>query len=253
MELIPFPLGSTGGAKLLRLFRNHSLRLFYFFSAIALSFLLNSCGGSGGPSNGQGGVFGPSVSGEPHAFRGAGVIGDPKYLIGGTLAQGRAGDVLLQNDKIRLIIQKPRRNAGVMLYGGNIIDADVTRGAGESGQDTFGTTFPLINVSWTPFYQRLEVMHADFAHGPAVVRATGVLNVYDYIQTSIIVPFARVVKGVNLFFPRQYNDVLNPFQNMPKLRKISTTVVTDYVLRADKNYLIIQTHLLNNGTEPVPM
>src|SRR4029453_14283482 len=120
MELKTFTLGSSGGAKLLKLLKNSSCRLSFFFIAIALSFLLNSCGGSGGPSNGQGGVFGPSVSGEPHAFRGAGVVNDPQYLIGGTLAQGRIGDVLLQNDKIRLIIQKPRRNAGVMLYGGNI-------------------------------------------------------------------------------------------------------------------------------------
>src|SRR5262245_43805056 len=178
MELRPFTLGSSGGAKLLRLFKNHIYRLPFLFSVIGLSFLLNSCGGSGnGGGGGAAGVFGPSVSGEPHAFRGAGVINDSKYLIGGTLAHGRVGDVLLQNDKIRVIIQKPRRNSGVALYGGNIIDADLTRGAGEPGHDTFGITMPLINVSWTPFYQKLEVMNADFTKGPVVVRASGVLNV----------------------------------------------------------------------------
>jgi hypothetical protein len=161
------------------------------------------------------------VSGEAFTFRGAGVIGDNKYLIGGPLAQGRVGDILLQNDNIRLIIQKPRRNAGVALYGGNIIDGDILRPPSEGGHDNFGITFPLINVSWTPYYQRLEVLNANFSSGPVVVRATGVLNVYDYIQTSIIVPFARIVKGVQLSFPDQYNDVLNPFMNMPKLKKVS--------------------------------
>lgn len=228
------------------------------FSVLFLSgfiFLsLFSCGGNGGGgSSGISGVFGPNVSGDPFLFRGAGVIGDSQYLIGGPLAQGRVGDILLQNDKIRLILQKPRRNAGVPLYGGNIIDADILRPKNEPGNDHFGITFPLVNVSWTPFYQKLEVLNSDFANGPVVVRATGVLTVYDYIQTSIIVPFAHIVKNVQLFFPDQYNDVLNPFQNMPKLQKISTTIVTDYILRSDRNYLIIQTHFLNNGDKPVAM
>jgi hypothetical protein len=233
-----------------------SFQIFLPIILILFCFLtLASCGGGGGSggSSVSGGVVGASVSGEPATFRGAGVVNDPKYLIGGPLAQGRVGDVLLQNDKIRVIIQKPRRNSGVALYGGNIIDADITRAAGEPGQDNFGITFPLINVSWTPFYQRLEVLNGDFSKGPAIVRASGILNVYDYIQTSIIVPFARIAKGVTLFFPDQYNDVLNPFKNLPKLRNISMTVVTDYILREDRSYLIIQTHLQNNGSDSVPM
>ncbi|MBF0493233.1 MAG: CehA/McbA family metallohydrolase [Deltaproteobacteria bacterium] len=202
------------------------------------------------------GVVGPSLTTnitDPSTYRGAGVIQDPRFLIGGPLAQGRVGDVLLQNDKIRVIIQKPRRNAGVPLYGGNIIDGDITRAAGEKGHDQWGILFPQINVSWTPFYQKLEVINGDLSQGPAIVRATGVLDVYDYIQTSIIVPFAKVVKGATLFFPAQYNDILNPFQNLPELRGINQTIVTDYILRPDKNYVMIQTHIQNNGSTDVKM
>lgn len=36
-------------------------------------------------------------------------ITDDSQLIGGPVAQGRVGDVLLQNDRIRVIIQKPRK------------------------------------------------------------------------------------------------------------------------------------------------
>ncbi|MBL7685560.1 MAG: CehA/McbA family metallohydrolase [Deltaproteobacteria bacterium] len=225
----------------------------YFLSFLIFPFFLNSCGGGSGPSSTEGGVFGPFVTGDPNTFRGAGVIGDSKYLIGGPLAQGRVGDVLFQNDKIRLVIQKPRRNAGVSLFGGNIIDGDVLRAAGEPGRDQFGITFPLVNISWTPYYQKLEILNADFSKGPVIMRASGVLSVYDYIQTSIIVPFARLVKNVTLSFPDQYNDVLNPFENMPALKKVSTNIVTDYILRQDRNYLIIQTHFLNEGDKGVKM
>jgi len=232
-------------------------QFFLFFVFLSNTLLFTSCNNNQ-PSDSGEGVFGPSVTSfhsDPIAFRGSGVIDDPHYLIGGPLAQGRVGDVLLQNSNIRVIIQKPRRNAGVALYGGNIIDADVTRPAGQSGQDNFGITFPLINVSWTPFYKRLEILNADFAAGPIVVRATGILDVYDYIQTSIIVPFAKIASSTHatLFFPDQYNDVLNPFQNMPKLRKISTTIVTDYILKSDRSYVIIQTHLFNGGSDKIPI
>ncbi len=226
------------------------------FVAFFLFSSLLSCGGASKNSADLGeGVIGPMVTGDPWAFRGAGIIGEPKYLIGGPLAQGRTGDVLLQNDKIRVVIQKPRRNAGVALYGGNIIDADITRGQGQAGQDNFGITFPLINVSWTPYYKRLEILNANFTNGPVILRATGILNVYDYIQTSIIVPFSKLASSLHptLLFPPQYNDVLNPFTNLPKLRNVSTTIVTDYILRSDKSYLIVQTHLRNTGTEKVPM
>lgn len=232
------------------------IRKILFSLLLCIPFLgVFSCGGGKGDNAADlgEGVSGPYVTGDPWAFRGAGIIGENKYLIGGAIAQGRTGDVLLQNDKIRLVIQKPRRNAGVALYGGNIIDADITRGQGEAGHDHFGITFPLINISWTPFYKKLEILNADFANGPVIVRASGVLDVYDYIQTSIIVPFAKKVAGVQLFFPEQYNDTLNPFQNIPKFRKVATTIVTDYILRPDRNYLIIQTHLFNQGSEPVAM
>lgn len=238
------------------LFKNYKTRKFIFSLVLCIPFVgILSCGGSkeSGDVNLTEGVTGPLVTGEPHLFRGAGIIGENKYLIGGPLAQARTGDILLQNDKVRVIIQKPRRNAGIALFGGNIIDADITRGKDEAGHDNFGITFPLINVSWTPFYKKLEVLNADFTNGPILVRATGILDVYDYIQTSIIKPFAKVTVGVDLFFPEQFNDSLNPFQNIPKLRNVSTTIVTDYILRSDRAYVIVQTHLFNTGTENIPM
>lgn len=212
-----------------------------------------SCGGGSGGISLEKGVFGPNVHGTPDSFRGAGVINDSAFLIGGPLAQGREGDVLLQNDKIRLIIQKPTRNTGVGLYGGNLIDADRFRPSSQPGQDQFGSTFPLINLAWTSNWQRLEILNADFANGPVVLRATGILDVYDYIQTNIISPFAKTALGVDLYYADRFDDVFNPFQNVPELRGLSPIIVTDYTLKADADYLIIETRLKNEGDEPIRM
>jgi len=213
-----------------------------------------SCGGGGKDKDGFSGqgVFGPNVSGTPTTFRGAGIINDAAFLIGGPMAQGRTGDILIQNDKVRLIIQKPTRNTGLGTFGGNLIDADLMRSANEPGQDNFAVLFPALNVSWTANYQKLEILNADFSQGPVVVRATGVLDVYDYIQASIIVPFAKFFNNVTLYFDVRFNDLYDPFENILELRNVSSTVVTDYILKPDQAYLMIQTHLFNQGSEPIP-
>jgi hypothetical protein len=225
------------------------------FIAILPLFLsvLTACGGSGG---GEGsvkidkGVFGPTVSGTPDSFRGAGIINNDNFLISGPLARGRQGDVLLQNDKIRVIIQKPTRNAGVGLFGGNIIDADRFRPSSQPGQEQFGVLYPLINLSWTANYQRLEIINGDFANGPVVLRATAALDVYDYIQTNIIIPFAQIYTGHTLNFADQFDDIFNPFKNVPSLRGINPVIVTDYTLKQDASYVIIETKFENNGDQP---
>lgn len=221
---------------------------------LGLLFILSSCGGgSDGSFNLKNGVFGPEVWGTPDTFRGAGIINQPDFLIGGPLARGREGDVLLQNDKIRLIIQKPGRSAGIGTFGGNLIDADRFRPSSEPGQDQFGIMFPLINLSWTSNYQNLEIINADFANGPVVLRATGALDVYDYIQTNIIVLFTKVFVGPDLFFPDRFNDIFNPFDNIKDLRDLVGVVVTDYILPKDSDYLIIETKFQNDGEDPVKM
>lgn len=217
--------------------------------------LIAACGGGGTDNsyNIDPGVFGPNVSGTPDSFRGAGIVNDEQFLIGGPLAQGRNGDILLQNDKIRVILQKPTRNTGVGLFGGNILDADRFRPKAEPGQDQFGTIFPLVNLSWTVNYQRLEIINADFGAGPVVVRATGVLDVYDYIQTNIIVPFAQIFAGATLLFDTRFDDIYNPFTNVPELRGLNPVIVTEYSLKSDASYVIMETRFQNDGEVPVKM
>ncbi|MDZ4224937.1 MAG: hypothetical protein U1D33_03425, partial [bacterium] len=62
-------------------------------------------------------------------------VADSTQLIGGPSARGRIGDLLLSNSKIRVLIQKASKNAGINSFGGNIIDADRVRPAGQKGED----------------------------------------------------------------------------------------------------------------------
>src|SRR5205823_6266041 len=71
----------------------------------------------------------------------AGRIEHADELIGGEGAYGQIGHYKLYNQNVRFIVQGvvdthgPQRPVGYDLYGGNLIDADRVRPAGEPGQD----------------------------------------------------------------------------------------------------------------------
>ena len=77
-------------------------------------------------------------------------------LIGGPSALGEVGDFLLENNRIRVVIQDKGFSRGFGIYGGGLIDVDRVRpveagsvGAG-NGRDQFGELFPIA------FLQALE-------------------------------------------------------------------------------------------------
>ena len=99
-------------------------------------------------------------------------------LIGGPSALGEIGDFLLENDKIRVIIQDKGFSRGFGVYGGSLIDADRVRPTrpgdadGGQGRDVFGEFFPISFVeALVPDDVRVHRSGAD--GGPAVVRVTG--------------------------------------------------------------------------------
>jgi hypothetical protein len=76
-------------------------------------------------------------------------VNDRTQLVGGPTALGEVGDYLLENDKVRIVVQDLTFNRGSGLFGGSLIDADLRRfdnagnGLGGSGRDTFGELFPV--------------------------------------------------------------------------------------------------------------
>lgn len=76
-------------------------------------------------------------------------IGTRAELIGGPRALGEVGDWLLENGKVRFIIQDEGFSRGFGVFGGALLDADLVRpeaGGGDStggkGRDNFGEMFP---------------------------------------------------------------------------------------------------------------
>ena len=68
--------------------------------------------------------------------------------ITGPLAGSVVGDVLMENERIRVVLQKPGRALALNPYGGNIIDADVIRDSGFEG-DRFGEVGLFVNSTIT--------------------------------------------------------------------------------------------------------
>ncbi len=93
-------------------------------------------------------------------------------LIGGPQAGGRAGDFLLENDRIRVILQSTGPSlATIGLTGGNILDADVVRAPGEPGNDLLRESHLMI--AWMAIGAEQMGVTAAGASGSATVRVIG--------------------------------------------------------------------------------
>ncbi|MGM0556362.1 MAG: hypothetical protein ACQEVA_08275 [Myxococcota bacterium] len=94
-------------------------------------------------------------------------------LVGGPTALGEVGDYLLENDKIRVVIEKEGYNSGTGLYGGSLIDADLQRSnydggyLGGNGSDTFGEYFPAFFLEVVAT-ENVEVIN-DGSNGEAAI------------------------------------------------------------------------------------
>lgn len=174
-------------------------------------------------------------------------IYDESDLIGGPNAQGRVGDVLMFNDQIRVIIQKPSKNAGLNSFGGIIIDADLMGGGG----DHFGSVFPLVNAEWTVNYYNYEVTEEGTDGGPKVLRAYGRIDTYDYLNFSFIADFAQSLIGQQITWPRRLDDRGDPFDIYDDLKGVESEVVTDYILEPGARHMRIETTFRNSGDEAV--
>lgn len=197
-------------------------------------------GGGGAPDAGQRcvvdlaatGYFKQDGSGANAAY----ITGDAQ-LIGGEGAQGRPGDVLLQNDKVRVIIEQPGRTVGPMLSGGGIIDADLQR-SGEAGRDVFGRMGLFYSFGRLPSVKQVEVLSDGANGGPAVVAATGVDVPHDLLNIESLI---QNVAGLNVKF------VVDPTKPVP----VRTT--TYYVLSPGESRVRVMSAFCNDGDSPAVM
>src|SRR3990167_1684956 len=150
---------------------------------------------------------------QPQAFR---VTDRAQLFGGGPRALGDVGDYMIQNDRIRVVIQNAGYSRGFGVYGGGIIDADLRRvdeqgregSPKRGGRDIFAEMFPSF------FFQavacdKVEVLSdgskaydetygersLHYDAGVAVLRASGgggefltMLKVFDSLFLNYLAP-----------------------------------------------------------------
>ncbi|MFZ5446711.1 MAG: CehA/McbA family metallohydrolase [Myxococcota bacterium] len=209
-------------------------------SVLVLSACPKPGGGGGEVDAGSGrcevdltatGLFAQAGSGASAA-----VIASPSQLIGGAGATGRPGDVLLQNDKVRVIIEQPGRTIGPLLSGGGIIDADLQRASGEPGHDAFGRMALFYALGRLSSVKKVEVLADGSNGGPAIVAATGKDVPHDLLNIKSLV---NNLAGLDVQF------VVD--SSVP----LALRTTTYYVLSPGESRVRALTAFCNDGDSPV--
>jgi len=156
-------------------------------------------------------------------------ITDTADCVGGRQSRCRANDYLLANDRIRVVIQDLQRNLfGIGQYGGQIIDADIVRQGADPDRDNFEEWAVAINIENTTHYTSITVLNDGSNGGPAIIRATGVDDLLDFVNPS------STVASFGFALPASADDV-----NLP------VTITTDYILEPGTNYVRVETTVEN--------
>jgi len=153
----------------------------------------------------------------------------------GPLSRCRTGDYLLANDRIRVVIQDIQRNLfGIGQFGGQIIDADLVRVGMDPDRDHFEEWSTSLNIENTAHYTTVQIVNDGSDGRAAVIRATGVDDLLDFLNPS------TVVASFGFPFPAAANDTDLPVD-----------VVTDYILEPGRNWVRVETTVKNQGATPL--
>lgn len=101
-----------------------------------------------------------------------------EQLIGGLRALGDVGDYMLENSKIRAVVQQIGFSRGFGIFGGGLIDLDLRRASergtpgGGTGRDLFGELFPAYFLQGlNP--ESIEILNDGSNGKPARIKVTG--------------------------------------------------------------------------------
>src|SRR5262245_19976721 len=164
-------------------------------------------------------------------------ITDTNDCVRGPLSRCRANDYLLENARIRVVVQDIQRNLfGIGQFGGQIIDADLNRGNPALERDNFEEWSTAINLENVAHYTNLTIINDGSDGQAAVLRATGVDDTLDFLNPS------STVAGLGFNLPASADD-----QDLP------VEVATDYILEPDVNFVRVETTVTNIGATGYPI
>jgi hypothetical protein len=103
-------------------------------------------------------------------------------LLKGQAAQSRPGDFVLENDKIKVIVQQMNRAISVNPWGGNLIDAEPKREASKMGREAFGEAGLLLNFGRTLIPEQIDILADGSEGGAAILAVTGRDTINDFFN-----------------------------------------------------------------------
>ena len=138
----------------------------------------------------------PACSSKDEPTAAARVAATRADLVGGTRALGEVGDIVVENDKIRIVIQNEKFSRGFGVYGGSLIDADLRRtddfgdALGGVGHDQFAELFPAFFFQATAV-DKVTILNDGSDGAPARVEASGTLGSF----LELLATFNRAAIG----------------------------------------------------------
>lgn len=126
----------------------------------------------------------PAAEGEARAGRVRTGAGEAA-LFGGLAAEGRAGDFMIYNRRVRYVVQDAYEGHGYVGTGGGLIDFDLVRPEGAPGRDGVDDFFLVNGVGWLFGADVVQALGDGSDGGPAHVRATGGWELWEFIHGTI--------------------------------------------------------------------
>lgn len=202
---------------------------------------------------------------------------------GGPRALGEVGDYMLENDRIRVVIQNAGFSRGFGVYGGGIIDADLRRfdeqGRNESnragGSDLFAEMFPsfffqaiacskveVLTDGSHDYDERYGSQRIHYDAGTAVVRASGgggefltLLKLFDSLFLNYLLPTSAHSVDGNSELLRLAMLLGLPFPDfaaeLSKLSNDNARYEVDYILRPTVRQVEIRSRIINKTQKPL--
>jgi hypothetical protein len=175
-------------------------------------------------------------------------------LIGGNSALGEINDILLENQKIKVVIQDKGYSRGFGVYGGSLIDADIVRATdignsnGGRGNDLFGELFPIFFLqALQP--EKVEILDEGGPNRSAKVQVTGkggeFLSLTQVLNRALVNSYQGFEKSLGELIPALKNINLL-LEDEPRLNFTVT-----YTLPPNERYLLIDVGARNVDDQEV--
>ncbi len=197
---------------------------------IALAVFLSAC--SNGNNNGGDGAVSPPLQSMLSAR-----LATDADLLTGPLARGRAGDFVLENENLRVIIQKAGRQwLSIGTFGGNIIDVSRKDASGGMLPDHLEEFVLGLNIENTPNYTDVRIERDGSDGESAVICATGPDDLLELANAS------SSIRDFGASLPASADD-----------RDLPVEIETCYTVEPGARYVTMDTTIQNQDSDDLPI